>query len=375
MLVACVLVAGRAEAVRSPLSLTPNFSWVDGVQAGHPNRFNGFSSDPAHSKLAERPGVRQSSGAFTTLIASAAAGPDASGFRIYAAKSSSETDRSNSISSSALHHDRLKIVTTILPLYCFAAGVAGGVAQVDNLLPENASGHDYQLSAQDGQKLSKATLVIVTGLGLEDEFLGRRLKASAVKVAAAGIDPIRGHVHEDHRHGDGVNPHFWLDPILAAHAVTNILQALQKADPQNADVYARNVAAYVVRLHKLDQEIAAVLAPYRGRTLVTYHDAFPYFARRYGLQIAGVVQEVADVEPTARHLSALRALIRDKKIGVIFTETGNDSRRAKQLAADLGVKIATLDPLESGPLSPSAYEEGMRRNAESIRKAFDAPLP
>ena len=275
---------------------------------------------------------------------------------------------------SAPQSDRTQIVTTILPLYCFASGVAGDLAQVDNLLPENASGHDYQLSAQDARKLHSADLVIGTGLGLEDSLLGRRLNAPAVK-AAAGIDPIRGHVHEDHRHGDDANPHFWLDPVLAAHAVTNILQALQKADPQNADGYARNAVAYVARLRKLDQGIAAMLAPYRGRTLVTYHDAFPYFARRYGLHIAGVVQEVADVEPTARHLSELRALIRDKKIGVIFMETGSDARRVKQLAADLGVRIATLDPLESGPLSPTAYEEGMRRNAESIRKAFDAPVP
>lgn len=270
--------------------------------------------------------------------------------------------------------DRPRIVTTILPLYCFASRIAGDLAQVDNLLPENASGHDYQLSAQDARKLDNADLVIVTGLGLENEFLRRTFKAPAVK-AAAGINPIRGHVHEDHRHGDDTNPHFWLDPILAAHAVTNISQALQKADPRNAEGYARNAAAYAARLRKLDQEIVTMLAPYGGRTLVTYHDAFPYFARRYGLQIAGVVQEVADVEPTARHLSELRALIRDKKIGVIFTETGSDTRRVKQLAADLGVKIATLDPLESGPLSLTAYEEGMRRNAESIRKAFDAPVP
>ncbi len=267
-----------------------------------------------------------------------------------------------------------RVVTTILPLYCFASGVAGDLAQVDNLLPENASGHDYQLSAQDARKLNNADIVIATGLGLEDEFLGRRFKAPSVK-AAAGIDPIRGHVHEAHRHGDDMNPHFWLDPVLAAHAVTNILRALQKADPQNADGYALNAAVYVARLHKLDQEIAAGLASYRGRALVTYHEAFPYFARRYSLQIAGVVQEVADVEPTARHLSELRALIRDKKIRVIFMETGSDARRVKQLAADLGVKIATLDPLESGPLSPTAYENGMRRNAESIRKAFDAPVP
>src|SRR5687768_3920512 len=187
---------------------------------------------------------------------------------------------------SAPQENRPKVLTTILPLYCFASGVAGNPAQVDNVLPENASGHDYQLSAQDARKLNNADLVIATGLGLEDALLGRRLKTPAIK-AAAGIDPIRGHVHEDHRHGEDANPHFWLDPVLAAHAVTNILQALQKADSKNADTYARNAAAYVARLHKLDQEIATALAPYRGRPLVTYHDAFPYFARRYGLQVVG----------------------------------------------------------------------------------------
>jgi zinc/manganese transport system substrate-binding protein len=275
---------------------------------------------------------------------------------------------------SAPQENRPKVLSTILPLYCFASGVAGDLAQVDNLLPENASGHDYQLSAQDARKLNNADVVIATGLGLEDGILGRRLKTPAMK-AAAGIDPIRGHVHEDHRHGDDTNPHFWLDPVLAAHAVTNILQALQKADAKNAEGYARNAATCVARLQKLHEEINTLLAPYRGRALVTYHDAFPYFARRYGLQVVGVVQEVADVEPTARHLSELRALVRDKKVGTIFVEVGSETRRVKQLAADLGVKIATLDPLESGPLSPTAYEDGMRRNAESIRKAFDAPVP
>jgi zinc transport system substrate-binding protein len=271
-------------------------------------------------------------------------------------------------------NSRFKIVTTILPLYCFTVGVAGDLAQVDNLLPENASGHDYQLSAQDARKLSNANVVIATGMGLEDSLLGRRLKTPAVK-AGAGVEPIRGHIHEDHRHGDDVNPHFWLDPLLAAHAVTNILEALQKADPRNAEAYTRNAAAYVERLHKLHEHINTTLAPHWGRTLVTYHDAFPYFARRYGLQLAGVVQEVADVDPTARHLTELRAIVREQKVSVLFMEAGSDARRVKQLAADLGVKIATLDPLESGALSPAAYEGGMRRNAESIRKAFDAPVP
>src|SRR5688572_18854932 len=111
MLVVSALLAGPAEAAHAPLSLTPNFSWVNGVRAGVLNRFNGFSgvtrlfcaSDPAHPKFAQRLGVRQSSGAFKMP---AAASP-ASEFRIYAAKNSSELDRSNA----APHHP--KIVTTI----------------------------------------------------------------------------------------------------------------------------------------------------------------------------------------------------------------------------------------------------------------------
>ena len=269
---------------------------------------------------------------------------------------------------------RPKVLTTILPLYCFTVGVSGGLAEVDNLIPANASGHDYQLSTLDARKLSSAGLIVTTGLGLEESFLKGKWNALTVN-ASAGIDPIRGHVHEDHRHGDDANPHFWLDPALAAHAVTNILKALQAADPANAPRYSSNATAYVRRLHALDEEIKSALAPYRGRAIVTAHDAFPYFTRRYGLELAGVIQEVADVDPTPRHLKELRALVREKKVSVIFTETGGETRRARQLARDLGVKLAVLDPLESGDLAPGAYETGMRRNLESLKKAFHAPMP
>jgi zinc transport system substrate-binding protein len=264
---------------------------------------------------------------------------------------------------------RLKVLTTILPLYCFTAGVAGDLADVDNLIPASASGHDYQLSIPDARKLNNADLMVITGLGLES-FLKGKWKAVTVK-AATGIDPIRGHVHEDHRHGDEANPHFWLDPTLAAHAVTNIARALQSADPSNAARYASNAAAYVQRLHALDEEIKSTLAPYRGRAIVTYHDAFPYFTRHYGLEVAGTIQEVADVDPTPRHLKELRTIIREKKVGVIFTEAGGENRYAR----DLGAKLAVLDPLESGDLAPDAYERGMRQNLAELKKAFHAPVP
>src|SRR5688572_10807292 len=161
-----------------------------------------------------------------------------------------------------------KIVTTSLPVYCFTANVAGGLAVVENLLPGNASVHDYQFTPQDSRKLANPSLLVVNGLGLET-WLERVLKGSARKTqiveASEGLGArrIRAEAHDEtsgeHDHGEW-NPHFWLDPTLAAHAVTNIMRALQKADPANAAGYASNAVAYVESLHKLDRELAEALA-------------------------------------------------------------------------------------------------------------------
>lgn len=276
---------------------------------------------------------------------------------------------------------RPKVVTTSLPIYCFTANVAGEFASVENLLPANVSPHDYQFSPQDMRKLSRARLVVVSGLGLED-WLDRVLQGRPARVvdSSAGLGERRipardGHVHRGHDHGHW-NPHFWLDPLLAAHAVTNIARALQKLDPGNAAGYASNAAAYVERLHRLDHDIRGALAPRQGEGIVTYHDAFPYFARRYQLEIAGVIEPAPDVDPSPRHLSELRRIMREKNIQVVFTEKQSAPRLAERLREDLKVKLAPLDPLESGELTPAAYEEGMRRNLDVLKKIFfHAPVP
>jgi zinc transport system substrate-binding protein len=270
---------------------------------------------------------------------------------------------------------RPKIITTSLPVYCFTANVAGEFAAVENLLPGSASPHDYQFSPQDVRKLSDARLIIANGLGLE-EWMARVLHGQKARLieASAGLGAERIGSHDEHDHGVW-NPHFWLDPVLAAHAVTNIMRALQELDPANAAGYARNAAAYVERLHKLHEEIRAALAPHKGAPIVTYHNAFPYFARRYQLEIAGVIESVSDVDPSGRHLSNLRKTMREKNVRVIFTEKDSAPRLAERLRQDFNVKLAPLDPLESGDLAPNAYEEGMRRNLETLKKTFDAPVP
>ena len=266
---------------------------------------------------------------------------------------------------------RLRVLTSFLPVYCFAANVAGDRALVENLLPANVGPHDYQFSRRDLEKVSRADLILINGLGLEtwlDKLLRNAPGSRAVVAVNDGLTNawITGRPGHQDMHADSAgapNPHLWLDPRLAMSAVTNVLNAFRKADPANAAVYEANASAYLARLKKLDADFVAGLAPAGNAPLVTYHDAFAYLARRYELRIAGVIEEVPDVEPSPRHLADLRRIILEQKVKVVFTESQEGaSRMVQRFARDLGVPIATLDTLETGPLTPAAYEEGMRRN-------------
>lgn len=274
---------------------------------------------------------------------------------------------------------RLQISTSILPVYCFTVNIVSNLADVSMLLEKKSGPHDYQFSPQDLKKLSSADVIVLNGLGLES-WLDRAFKnlerKPVVIEAAAGLKQElitevtsldEGH---DHAHHHGPNPHIWLDPQLAIYCVETITAGLKRADPVNAEAYERNAKAYVARLHKLDEELAANLKSLQNKPFITFHDAFPYLTRRYSLQLAGVLEQVPDVQPTQKYLRQLRAKVQKHGVKVIFTEPQFPSRLARQLAADLKMQIAELDPLETGTAKPEAYEEGMRHNARKLAAAL-----
>jgi zinc/manganese transport system substrate-binding protein len=154
-----------------------------------------------------------------------------------------------------------------------------------------------------------------------------------------------------------------------AHAATNILNALSDLDPAGKDLYSRNTLDTVTRLHALDRQFTEALAPVRQVPFITYHNAFPYLARRYGLRLVGVVEATASEEPSPRELARLNALVRGEKVRVLFID-GQPSRLARRLASDLGLTLATLETLETGTLSATAYEAGMRRNLDTLTRAL-----
>ncbi len=276
---------------------------------------------------------------------------------------------------------RLRVVTTIFPVYCFAAAVAGDRAEVRNLLPPNVGPHDYQLSPSDLRRLKEADLIVFNGLGL-DNWVGKavgemgkgrvielgKLFEGEVIESGADLEMEGQHKHgHDHHHGPG-NPHFWLDPQMAMRCVTNIQAAASRLDPAGTAEYARNAEAYLTKLRALDAEIGEKLAPVRGKAFVTQHDAFPYFIRRYQLKIVGVVESTPDVPPSPRYLADLLKVIRKEKVPVIFTDPMASARLTRQIAKDAKIRTAELDTLERGRMEPQGYENGMRRNAETLAR-------
>jgi len=265
----------------------------------------------------------------------------------------------------------LRILSTFLPGYCIAANVAGNLAQVENLLPGTVSIHDYQLTPADLRKIASADVIVVNGLGMES-FLDKAMSNTGPETAGKIVRLSDGMEGELIRDNGVFNPHIWLDPRLAMQGVSNVVKKLQVRDPGHGPEYKKNADSYLERLRALDASLDKTLQPVRSVAFITYHNAFPYFVRRYGLNLVGVVERVPEVAPSPKEMSQLLATIRERKAHGIFTEPAEGTQLARQIAADTNMKVGELDPLETGQLEPRGYEEGLRRNAQAVRKILGA---
>ena len=284
---------------------------------------------------------------------------------------------------------KMEVVTTILTSTLFTKAVAGDCAQVSSLLPVGADSHAYQARPQDVASLGKAQVLVINGLGMES-FLEPVLKGAENKElitidSSAGIKPLQmegeddhahGHHHDHghhHHHGHGdeaVNPHVWLDPTLAAKQVENIRDGLMKADPSCADGYRNRADAYITKLQQLDGELATELEPFKGRTVVSFHEALPYFTRRYGLSDEALVTLPED-QPSPADVQRINKVLKENKIAGVLTEPGGGSAALQSLAKDLNLRLEVFDPLELVPeaskRTPELYIEVMRSNGEAVK--------
>jgi len=276
----------------------------------------------------------------------------------------------------------INVLCSFHPIYIFTQNVVGNSKNVtvECLLPPNIGPHDYALTPSDMKKLAKADLFIINGLGVE-EFLEKAVKSNPkLKVidTSIGIKPIatRGaeeseEEHHEHEHHHGVhNPHIWVSPKSAIIQVKNIQKALSTADPSNAKIYLANANKYIEKLNAITSELTNASKTFKNRKIITFHDAFDYFARDFGLEVVSVIEVVPGQEPSAGELSKLIKMVKETKAGAIFSEPQYSEKVAITLSKETGVSVYQLDPAATGDGKPDTYEKIMRKNIEILKKAL-----
>lgn len=313
--------------------------------------------------------------------------------------------------------EKLRVVATTNIVGDLVRNVAGDMIDLTVMLPIDSDPHTFEPAPQDVAAVTDADVVFINGLGLE-EFLAELIEnagGEAPTVAlSANVEPLEfeageGHAHgdeegdhheeeaheheeeaeehkedeDDHAHEDEhghthdeADPHIWMSPANAIVMVHNIEHALSELDPANAAAYEANAEAYKAELEDLDAWVMEQIAtiPAENRKLVTDHDAFGYYADRYGLEVVGAVipNYSTNAEPSARELAALQDAVGEYGVSAVFVGTTVNPLLAEQLAADSGIKLV---PLYTGSLGEAgsgveSYIDLIRYNTGAIVAAL-----
>ena len=265
----------------------------------------------------------------------------------------------------------LGVVATTTVFADIVRNVGGDRVTVDSIIPAGAGPEDYEPKPDDAKKLADADLIVSNGVGLDD-FLTRLIDAAGAASASRLVL------------GDGIptisvdgqpNPHFWLDPSLVAdHYVSAIAAALTKIDPNGAAAYAANSTAYAAMVRDMDTANKAKIEtiPPANRKLVTFHDAFPYFAAHYGFELVGVILSNVGQEPKASELAALVQKVKAANVRAVFSESQFSPALANSLATEAGITrvVTTLYNDTLGPPPADTYLKMMEWNVNEIVKAL-----
>lgn len=269
---------------------------------------------------------------------------------------------------------KIKVIASIAPLVDFAKQVGGEKVDVKLLLPPGASPHIYEPTPKALKNVSDARVFIKIGSGLE--FWAEKIIKSAghknliIVDSSSGV-PLIKHYDELHSHSSSdADPHIWLDPVIAKSIVTKIEKAFTEAGPQNADFFKRNALIYREKLSMLDKEIADRVKTFRVKEYVTFHQAWNYFSKRYGLKVAGVIVESPGKEPNPKHIARIIKEVKRIRSKVIFVEPQFNPKIAEAIARESSARVLYLDPI-GGQKGRETYIDMMRYNIsvmESVMK-------
>ncbi|MCE5322176.1 metal ABC transporter substrate-binding protein [bacterium] len=265
--------------------------------------------------------------------------------------------------------ERMQVAVSIGPLGDFAKNVGGDNVDVHILVQPGASPHTYQLTTDQMEMLSKASVLVLNGVNLEfwaDKAIDAANNSKLVVVKTANGLPIIDS-GDDHDHPGG-NPHVWLNPIYAVHQVKMIRDAFIKADPEHKEQYDKNAAQYINKLMQLDKQIRQRVKTFTSKDFIAFHPAWVYFAREYGLNQVAVIEETPGREPAPSELGDIVKVCKRINAKAIFSEPQFSPKAAQVIADECGAQVLMLDPMGKAP--DYDYIETMHANLDQMTKAL-----
>ncbi len=265
---------------------------------------------------------------------------------------------------------KFKIVTSFYPMYVATINITKGIdgVEVKNMTkPQTGCLHDYQLTPADLKTLEKANAFIVNGAGME-AFLDKVVKQQEkLKIidASKEIDLLKD--------GTEDNPHVWVSITNAIKQVRNIEEQLSAADPKHADQYKENADAYAAKLENLKQDMHAAVDSLPNKNIVTFHEAFPYFAKEFNLNIVAVIEREPGSDPTPKDIEETVDKVKSLNIKALFVEPQYPEGAAQTISKESGAKVYTLDPVVTGDADENAadaYINAMKKNAQVLQEAL-----
>lgn len=267
---------------------------------------------------------------------------------------------------------KIKIITTLFPLYDFAKNIGEDKVNVVLLLPPGVEAHDFELKPSDIVKINQADIFVYTGEFMEpwvDDIIKGVNKNVKIVDASVGVKLIK-------KEDKGIDPHIWLDFENSKIMAKNIADALEKTDQQNKNFYQNNFKKYQKKLDNLDKNYKNTLSTCKTKTIIYGgHYAFGYLVKKYNLDYLAAQGFSPDAEPTAKDLVSLINQIKKNKINYIFYEELSSPKIAETLSRETNTKLLILNGAHN--LSKEDYHRGisyiflMENNLKNLRKGLD----
>jgi ABC-type Zn uptake system ZnuABC Zn-binding protein ZnuA len=279
------------------------------------------------------------------------------------------------------HRQKIKVVTTVAPITSIVENVAGDKIDLTGIIPEGINSHTFEPIPSDSKLLSSADLIILNGLDLETptQNLARATMLRGASIFSLGDKTIK---QDDYifdfsfpKEQGHPNPHLWLNPEYAMRYTMLARDELSRLDPRNKNAYEQNAWQFLKRLEALDQAIQEAIKtiPEGNRRLLTYHDSWPYFARRYGFQVIGAIQPSDFSDPSPREVARLIEQIRREKVPAVFGSEVFPSPVLEQIAREAKSRYIDKlrdDELPGKPRDPQHSYIGMM--VENMAIMFEA---